>query len=485
MEYGITQNGFIIKPFEKILEEQKADYKVIFGEDIDLSPDSVIGAYCYNQSIKLSQLWQILGGIYANTDINSATGVYLDRLAQLLDVSRNNATQSTVSVALWGNNGTSVNKGNIVKDVNDRQWVLNANTTITSDNAVGIEIKIKNNSAGENYEFTVNNVLVQYTAVDGDTKETIRDSLISVMNGLFVNTYIFDTKDNDILKFRHGYGIANNKIIIVSENNLEIKKVASIGDYDCEDFGSVYVGAEQVNQIITNVSGLDSVINYVDCMVGKDVEDDDSFRNAIKQRQRNASGNEVAIANAVMKVPEVEYVKVYSNRKITVDAEGRPPKSFEVVVIGGLEQDIAETIFNTAPAGIEAWGNVIKQVTDSEGFIWDIGFSRPTNKYIWIKIGYELNSEEIPNNNIELSLKNNLVQWSNENIEVGTDLIYQKLYTPIYKVKGIKDVDLKIAVSDILVKPDDSEFVQADIIIYQREIALIDNSRIDVSLIGG
>ena len=30
MEYGLTDNGFIVKPFEKILEEQKADFKTVF-----------------------------------------------------------------------------------------------------------------------------------------------------------------------------------------------------------------------------------------------------------------------------------------------------------------------------------------------------------------------------------------------------------------------------------------------------------------------
>ena len=55
MEYGLTDNGFIVKPFEKILEEQKADFKTIFGDDIDLSVESVAGAYCYKQSI-ISQI---------------------------------------------------------------------------------------------------------------------------------------------------------------------------------------------------------------------------------------------------------------------------------------------------------------------------------------------------------------------------------------------------------------------------------------------
>jgi hypothetical protein len=69
----------------------------------------------------------------------------------------------------------------------------------------------------------------------------------------------------------------------------------------------------------------------------------------------------------------------FENLGIFTDLAGRPPKSFEIVVNGGLDIDIAETIYGSKPAGIQSFGNVGPiQVFDPFGFEHDIFFSRPT-----------------------------------------------------------------------------------------------------------
>lgn len=482
MEYGLTDNGFIVKPFEKILEEQKADFKTIFGDDIDLSVESVAGAYCYNQSIKIAQLWELLGGLYASTDVNSATSVYLDRLATFLNVERNPASKTTVAVALWGNNGTNIPAGNITKDENSNQYLLRTATSISKNNAVGIVIKILSKDEDDVFTFTINGTSITYTAGASETKKTIKTALKNAIETAFPNTYIFDNADDDILKFHLSAGTGSDVFVITTDETLEIKKVATIGTYDCSVAGAVYVGTEQLNQVVTKINGLDSVINYIQGETGKDVEDDDTFRIAIKTRQKNASGNEIAIENAIRKLDDVEYVRVYSNREITTDSEGRPPKCYEAVVIGGDDQKIADTIFDVGPAGVQPYGNIEKTVIDSEGFSWTVGFSRPVNKYIWMKIEYALNSEEIANNDIENSIKNNIVDWAENNLEIGIDLIFQKLFTPIYKVNGLKDVVIKIAVTDNLIEPSAGDYAVGDVTIGERELALVDASRIAVAL---
>jgi hypothetical protein len=52
MEYGLTDKGFIAKPFEVILEEEQDLFRAAFGTDIDLSNDTPEGAYVANQAIK-------------------------------------------------------------------------------------------------------------------------------------------------------------------------------------------------------------------------------------------------------------------------------------------------------------------------------------------------------------------------------------------------------------------------------------------------
>lgn len=72
---------------------------------------------------------------------------------------------------------------------------------------------------------------------------------------------------------------------------------------------------------------------------------------------------------------------------------GRPAKSFEIVVDGGDDDEIAQKIFDNKPAGIASFGNtgpII--VVDEDGFEHDIFFSRPTLVPIYIDITLDTNA---------------------------------------------------------------------------------------------
>jgi len=57
---------------------------------------------------------------------------------------------------------------------------------------------------------------------------------------------------------------------------------------------------------------------------------------------------------------------------------GRPGNSFEIVVQGGADVDIVNTIFKSGPAGIQSYGSTTLQVIDNLGNPFYVSFSRPT-----------------------------------------------------------------------------------------------------------
>lgn len=65
---------------------------------------------------------------------------------------------------------------------------------------------------------------------------------------------------------------------------------------------------------------------------------------------------------------------------------GRPGKSFEIVVLGGTDADIAQAIWDSKPAGIQSYGNTSETVTDSDNREWPISFTRPTQIPIYVAI---------------------------------------------------------------------------------------------------
>lgn len=67
-------------------------------------------------------------------------------------------------------------------------------------------------------------------------------------------------------------------------------------------------------------------------------------------------------------------------------AFGRPPKSFEVVVNGGQDADVAQAIYSSSPAGIQSYGNDTVQIKDAFGNLINVSFSRPSAVPIYVTI---------------------------------------------------------------------------------------------------
>ena len=482
MEYGLTDMGFIVKPFAVIESELEEDYKSIFGNEIDVSPTSIAGAYLRNVAAKLAQLWELLGGLYAAGDINSSWSIYLDRLAYLLNVTRGAATKTTVNVALWGSSGTTIPKGHLIKDTANNSYALRESVTITS-NCTGIKIHIKDIEEGT-YTMSIDGLAVEYNAGENVTLAMILTNLTNSINELFPDKFDIKSMEgetagkNDVL-FIYAADVITKHQISITSDNMELVSLAVNGIYDCTVTGATYAGANTLTQIVNSIDGLDESTNYTTGVRGSDVETDDEFRVSIKTRQNNSASSDTAIENAVRKLSGVSYVRVYSNRTMETIL-GRPPKSFETVVDGGNDDDIANAIYSNMPAGIQPYGTTVVGVTDPKGYTWDIGFTRPTNAYLWVYVKYRRNTEETISSSVVNDIKNAIVSWCNENLEIGTDIIFQKFYMILYQLGGFSNLDIKIAITTNVIRPLDDEFVQENLPISDTWRAVADLSRIEV-----
>jgi len=147
----------------------------------------------------------------------------------------------------------------------------------------------------------------------------------------------------------------------------------------------------------------------------------------------------------------LDSVTIIENKTGTVDAGGRPGKSFEVFVAerGGLttrDQEVAQAIFESKPAGIESFGDVSKTVTDSQGFDHTIKFSRPTEVDIWLILDLTTTSEYPTDGDDQV--KALMVTWGN-GLGVGQDIIVRPdLVGQLAAIPGITDVVIKIGLSD-------------------------------------
>ena len=481
MEYGITDQGFVVKPFSVILREQQEEFRAYFGEDLDIDDTSITGTYIKNLSLKFAQIWEILGLLYSTCDVDDSFSVYLDRLANLVNVSRLSATKTEVSVCCYGNEGTVIPKGHLIRIEDGAFFENKSEMTISKDNLLVIKLSIKNILEGHNYAFTLNGTSVLYECQSGDSKNDILQGLKDYIDTNIPNLFICTIED-DVLQILSNDGTTPFAYNMISTegNFIKIETIGSKAIYICRDSGEIVAPIGYVNVIVNPISGLDEVYNFATGITGRSAESDAELRMRLGSRQKQSVANEVAIGNWLLTVPGVTYAKVYSNRTNVVDEYGRPPKSYESVVIGGEPDEIARMIFDKAPAGIEPYGNINIDIEDSNGDPWTIGFSRPVNKYIWLDIKYTLNPEEIAPIDIVSAIKEKIISWAKDNMEVGDDVIYQKLFKPIYSMDGIALVDIKLASTSDLNPPDPSEYETENISIGQVEIAIFDPSLINV-----
>ncbi len=146
-----------------------------------------------------------------------------------------------------------------------------------------------------------------------------------------------------------------------------------------QNSGAVQANAGLLNIIVTPVTGWDSILNSSDADVGSPIESDAALR---LRRQQDLQNIGAAAVNAIRArlindISGVTDAFVFENEDIDPDVNGRPPKSIHCVVLGGVDNDIAQKIFDVKSGGIETAGigvegtvfNIISFVDAGNGFV--------------------------------------------------------------------------------------------------------------------
>jgi len=218
------------------------------------------------------------------------------------------------------------------------------------------------------------------------------------------------------------------------------------------EFGPITMLAGTITEIDNPVTGWDTVNNTADAIEGTNEESDPDLR---ARRQRSVARDAQAIIDgiraAVENIDNVTQAVVLENDTDAVDGNGLPAHSFQVVVSGGADIDVADIIWLKKPAGIQAFGDITEQIIDSQGVSHDISFSRPTAVTIYVEVTITTFAE-YPANGDDL-IKQAIVDYANGDLVdnrsfgLADDVIYTRLYTPINSVAGHEIDDLQISIS--------------------------------------
>lgn len=473
------EKGVVVKGIDEFRSDMADTANVIFSDKLDgrqLKTDdsSIIGRLFAIISKGLAQNAEILPLITQSLDINSAEGQQLDNLLWGIHrIKRKGASQANGMLMLHGDLGTTVIRGSQVSNsVTGDSYKTDSSVTIDRINANGVDISISDVGGTYTLSYNIQGYLstspqiVVDTGIHDSTVKDIAERLVGAVNSQ--SSYLFASRNND----------NSVKVVILDQSR--------VGDFSVGGLCSIkrayvpvyatsttYASREslsgQVTSIRTSTLGWRGVTNpyYIAPSLG--VESDENYRRRGKLKQLSSYGKYNSILMAIKTVSGVVYENVQQNTSSNTTNSGITNNGVAITVMGGNEDDIALAIFNSISEGIETSGDIEKLVKDINGFEHPIRFSRP--KIVPLEISMSLVTYPNFPTNGNARIRQAIVEWFN-NLNVGEDIHYSRLYEPINSVQGFAVKNLKfgykggtLSLEDIIIRHDEIATLSAEDII--------------------
>lgn len=452
--YGITDAGFVRKTLEIIKAEREESVRQTFGTSIDLAPEGPIGQWIGVESEREALLWELAEAAYNSLNPDSAEGAAQDSVAAITGTLRTPAQPSLVTLALTGTPTTPLDAGRIASvSITEKRFTTLVATVIPAAltaraTSTAYVIGDRRTNNGHAWICTIAG-----TSSAGTGPQTATAAAPTVVDGT-VSWYWL------------GLGTGAIDVAAASEESAAI--VGSTGT---------------IRTIETPVSGWSGVVNLADAILGNEIEGHAALR--IRREQElvaNGGGLVESIRNALLdttNVPGVLGVRVFQNSDYQVNGDGMPPNSIEAVVRGGTDADIRATLWAFgASAGIYSHGSVSGTITDSQGHVQTVRFSRPTEVPIYIVMTVERNTLTYPLDG-DTQIRTSILARGNADDAFGINARPHMVRSQAFLVDGVLDVP----VCNVGTAP--APVTEASIAIGLREIAVYDSARIAITLTSG
>lgn len=362
IQYGLLASGFSGKPQSVCRTEITAAIQALRGPSFDMSDGSLMGQWAGILSEREAALWDLGQAIDASQDVDKATGGSQDDACALTGTFRSAARSSQVTITFTGVPTTVIPQGTTVATVSTSQpFVTTAPKTIVAliswSTGLVVPTGARVTNAGNTY----------YALVGGTT----------LGSGLGPTSTIIGAPiaDNTITWVWTGAGTGTVDAIALST-----------------ELDAIVANAYDLTTIRTPVGGLQGAVNLFNAVVGAPQQSDESLR-VTRENELAAQGTGPvdAIRAAVLKVSGVTSCTVLQNLTDVTDGNGQQPHSVQVVVEGGDDTAIATVIRAQVAAGIPTVGTTTINITDSQGTLQPIKFTRVAVIPIYVDMTYTYN----------------------------------------------------------------------------------------------
>lgn len=167
--------------------------------------------------------------------------------------------------------------------------------------------------------------------------------------------------------------------------------------FQCTTVGTIYCPAGTLTEIVTAVTGWDTVNNINDGVAGYADETDSTFRqrivaNMLQKRGRSTLG---ALVDNIAALPNVISVIGRENptdNTITIDSVSLEPHSVYVCILGGDATSIAKVMAQQKTMGAATVGNTtVTYMDDTINYAYQYNIERPADVSLYVKVQYKNN----------------------------------------------------------------------------------------------
>ena len=226
--------------------------------------------------------------------------------------------------------------------------------------------------------------------------------------------------------------------------------------------------------IETPVSGWDSASFSADYTPGEDVEKDSALRTRREtELARPGTSTVPAIRADMTGVTGVTFAAVFENTGDKTDANGVPPKSVEVLVMGTYNTaDVGQQIWDSKPAGTRTFGTNAATAVDDAGNTHQVFYSVPTEVRVHIAVTLTTDSDYVGDTAVQQAISD----WGNT-VVLGQSVYASDVIAVVSALAGVVSVD----VSATFVSDSDPPTGSTSWIAGTREIGTIETSDVDVT----
>ncbi len=494
MAFGITPTGFALKRLADIVIETENELKTALGANINLDARTPLGQIKGVLDERFSSIWEASQDVYNSQYPSTSSGNSLDLAVAIVGITRKQPTRTTVAnQSLFGTATTLIPSGTV--------FSISGNTSVrfATDNDVTLvagtdEIQtIAFGNTPDAGAFTLKYNDEETASINWDDDAADMQTALRALPSLGALTVSGTFAADFVITFAGLDGKFDHPLLTVGTNTLQDTPTATtvtpsettpgvaqgLVNMTAEATGATSVQVNTLTEIETPVSGLDDTKNYTAGVVGQSLETDAELKLRRDQSLQSAGNATVeAIRAALLAVDNVDSVTVFENETDSVDGDGRPPKSYECVILGGDDTEIAQEIWETKPAGIEttttaSGGDAITEViVDTQGISHTIKFSRPTEIPIFLDLTLTVDSNYPADGDTQV--EDAMIAFG-ATLGVGDDVIvFPQLIAAINPIPGITDIVVDIDTSA-------SPSGDANIVIAVTEIATFSAANINVT----